>query len=74
MTQPQQDSGIKRAVDAAGGAKAFAAALGITKQAVYAWLDQGYVPIGRVVEIEAQFGVSRNDLVKPQINNIMSEG
>ncbi len=44
--------GIARAIKAAGSQAALAKATGVTQQTVSLWLAQGFVPEGRVVEVE----------------------
>jgi DNA-binding transcriptional regulator YdaS (Cro superfamily) len=51
--------GLRAAITAAGNSKKLAAAIGVTAQAVSQWRD---VPIGRVLAIEAAFGVPRQKL------------
>jgi DNA-binding transcriptional regulator YdaS (Cro superfamily) len=50
---------LERAIDAAGGLVKFAASLGVTKQAVWQWVE---VPPLRVLQVERISGVSRHEL------------
>ena len=59
-------SGIQLAVEAAGGQHALARMCGVTQPTVYGWLERGYAPTSRVIEIEALTGVPRKDLVNPR--------
>ncbi|WP_442951832.1 Cro/CI family transcriptional regulator [Oryzomicrobium sp.] len=59
-------SGIKQAIESAGGQVALAEALGVSQQAISGWLLRGYVPTGRVVEIETLYGVPRARLINPR--------
>ena len=61
------ETGIARAVALAGSQHKLAARLGVSQQAVHSWVRQGYVPLRRVVEIEAEFGVERRELCAPYL-------
>jgi DNA-binding transcriptional regulator YdaS (Cro superfamily) len=52
-------NGLKKAIKAAGGPVAFANALGINRQAVWAWKQ---IPAERIIEIERLTGVPREEL------------
>lgn len=60
-------SGISQAVVKAGGQAAMAETLGVSQQSISKWVRAGFAPVARAVEIEAQFGVPRAALVKPQL-------
>ena len=64
-------TGIGRAVRLAGSQALLADTLGVSQQAVSAWLKQGWVPHLRAVEIETKFGVPRVFLVNPQIVELL---
>ena len=77
----KRNSGIQRAIAAAGGARHLASRMSssphrvadsITKQAVYGWLYQGYVPLERAAEINEITGVPIADLVNPRIIEVLS--
>lgn len=53
------DTGLKRALEAAGTGEKLAAALEITPQAISQWER---VPLSRVFEVERITGVPRHDL------------
>jgi DNA-binding transcriptional regulator YdaS (Cro superfamily) len=59
-------TGIKKAVDLAGGANALAHKLGVTHQAIYVWMRKGWVPAQRALEIEHLFDIPRVELFKPE--------
>ena len=67
-----QESGIEKAITIAGGQAPLAKQLGVSQQAVSLWHRQGWVPLKRVNEIEAQFGIPRLELVKPAILDLVS--
>jgi DNA-binding transcriptional regulator YdaS (Cro superfamily) len=60
-------TGIKKAIEMAGGANALAAKLGVTHQAVYVWLRKGWVPSQRALQIEHLFDIPRAELFKPEL-------
>lgn len=60
---------VEQAVFAAGSQKAMATALGVTQQAVSAWLAQGFVPASRAKEIEVLYGVPRAELISPKLRD-----
>jgi DNA-binding transcriptional regulator YdaS (Cro superfamily) len=60
-------TGIKLAIDLAGGACALAYNLGVTHQAIYTWAKRGWVPMQRALQIEQEYGVPRTQLLKPDI-------
>jgi DNA-binding transcriptional regulator YdaS (Cro superfamily) len=60
-------TGIKKAVDLAGGANPLALKLGVSHQAVYVWIRKGWVPAHRALEIEKMFDIPRAELFKPEL-------
>lgn len=64
-------TGIEEAIETAGGQVKLAERLGVTQQAVSLWLSKGYVPTGRVVEVEALFGVPRAKLINPRLADLV---
>lgn len=63
--------GIKDVVHIAGGQAALARQLGVSQQAVSKWVQRGFAPVNRVVEIEAQFGVPRHRLIDPKLRDLV---
>lgn len=59
-------SGVLHAIVKAGGFSQLARDVGVTYQAVQQWHSQGYVPLTRVTELEALYGVPRNELMNPK--------
>jgi len=64
-------NGVELAIEAAGGQVKLAEALGVTQQAVSTWLQRGFVPLKRVVEIETLFGVPRARLINPRFADLV---
>jgi predicted transcriptional regulator len=64
-----ETTGIEDAIEAAKTQDLLAEALGVTQQAVSGWLKQGWTPLDRAIEIEAQFGIPRARLVSPRIRS-----
>lgn len=67
-------SGIELVVTMAGGQARLAHQLGVTQQAVASWMRRGYVPVRRVIEIESQYGVARENLVSPRLLGLLPLG
>jgi hypothetical protein len=66
-TKDTKMTGIKKAIEMAGGANALATKLDVTHQAVYVWLRKGWVPSQRALEIEKLFDIPRAELFKPEL-------
>ncbi len=64
-------NGVSLAIRAAGTQQKLAALLGVSQQAVSAWLDRGWVPLRRAQEIEASLGVPRAKLINPRIADLV---
>lgn len=67
MNNNERFPALREAIDKAGGIVKFAAAIGVTHQAVYAWFSKGWMPLERAVMVERLSGVDRLRLVKPSI-------
>jgi DNA-binding transcriptional regulator YdaS (Cro superfamily) len=67
-----RQSGVDQAIKRAGGQVALAAQLGVSQQAISVWRRRGWVPLRRVAEIEAQFGVPRAELLNPTVLDAVS--
>jgi hypothetical protein len=59
-------SGVLHAIVKAGGFSQMAREIGVSYQAVQQWSSQGYVPLTRVTEIEALYGIPRTELMNPK--------
>ena len=73
MDSSNVSTGIQKVVDMAGSQGRVAEILGVTQQAVSEWVRRGYAPSSRLVEIEAQFGVPRTDLIDPKLRDLLVE-
>ena len=59
------ETGIGKAVQAAGGTVPLSRKLGVTRQAVHAWLVKGYAPMLRAVQIEELYQIPRAECMNP---------
>lgn len=59
-------TGILHTIVKAGGFSQLARQIGVSYQAVQQWHSQGYVPLTRVTELEALYGVPRTELMNPK--------
>jgi hypothetical protein len=66
-------SGILDAVVRAGSLQNLSDKLGVSYQAVQQWLKIGYVPLGRIPEIESLYGVPRAVLMNPKYAAALAE-
>lgn len=66
-------SGILHAIVKAGGFSQLARDVGVSYQAVQQWSSQGYVPLTRVTEIEALYGIPRTELMNPKYAAALAE-
>ena len=65
-------SGIEEAIVAAGGRSLLAQRLGVTVQALCQWVQRGWVPAQRAIEIEQLYGVPRSRLLKPALAALLA--
>ena len=63
---------LNLAIDKAGGRVPLSKALGVERQAVYNWEQQGWVPAPRAIEIERKFGVNALLLIKPELRAVIT--
>lgn len=66
-------SGVLHAIVKAGGFSQMARDVGVSYQAVQQWSSQGFVPLTRVTEIEALYGVPRTELMNPKYAAALAE-
>lgn len=71
--KPAAQTGIGKAVVAAGGQAKLAEVLGVSQQFISVCYKRGWVPMDRAVEIEAQFGINRRDLLNPRLASLLEE-
>lgn len=64
-------TGITKAVDAAGSQTALAELLGVTQQAVSKWEARGWAPLERARQIANAFPIPLKDLIDPKIREMM---
>ena len=69
--QDVQETGIQRAVIAAGGQSKLAEMLGVSHQYISLAVRQGYVSPPRAQEIEAELGIPRHELVNPKLARVL---
>ena len=69
-----EQTGIAKAIEAAGSQEKLAEALGCTQQNVSIWKGQGWAPIERAREIEMLYGIPRMELASPKIINMVDTG
>lgn len=62
-----QESGVQRAVKAAGSQQLLAEALGLKQQTISTWVVRGYVPLDHVTAVSAVSGVPKRELVSPKV-------
>jgi DNA-binding transcriptional regulator YdaS (Cro superfamily) len=72
MQERQSSTGIALAVKQAGSQRKLAKTLGVSQQAVSLWVDQGWVPLRRVEQIEQKFSIPRVRLVNPRIIDLVT--
>jgi len=72
--EQKQMTGIAEAVLMAGSQARLAEVLGVSQQRVSKWVRNGWVPMGRILEIESQYGVSRHRLVNPRLTDLVGAG
>lgn len=67
------ESGISKAVTAAGSQANLAKALGVSPPIVCLWVHRGWVPLRRAQEIEAMYGVPRTQTMSPRVRDLVCE-
>lgn len=66
-----EQSGLARAVQFAGGVAAFSRSVGVTHQAVYQWLQRGWLPPRRAEQASELYGVPAAELLNPAITKLV---
>lgn len=64
---------VREVVRRAGGVGALSARLGITHQAVYGWIKQGWVPLRHAMLVQRLSGVSRDKFIDPRLLRALAE-
>lgn len=72
--EQKQMTGIAEAVLMAGSQSRLAEVLGVSQQRVSKWVRNGWVPTGRILEIESQYGISRHRLANPRLAALVGTG
>lgn len=67
----RKKTGIEKAVEAVGSQLKLATELDVSPQAVFNWVKQGYVPTGRILEIEKRYGIDRTELIDPKLLRLL---
>lgn len=67
------ETGVHEAIKRAGGQRRLGELVGASQQAVAKWARKGWMPVGRVIEVEQVTGVKRDRLVKPQLANLLAD-
>ncbi len=60
-------SGLQAAIDAAGSQAELGRVLGVTPPAISGWVQAGYVPPPRALQIEALYNIPRRTLLDPAL-------
>jgi len=58
----EKAKGLQIAIEAAGGQRALARAIGVSQSTLSEWVEVGQIPAHRVVQVEAVTGVKREKL------------
>lgn len=58
---------LRRVIEIAGSQQAVANELGVTQQAINKWMNRGWVPVRRALELELAYGVPRTSLADPRV-------
>jgi len=65
---------VFKAVELSGSIAELAKKLGVSRQVIYVWIRQGFVPLRRAIQIEEIFGIPRVQLIDPVLHTIFSDG
>jgi DNA-binding transcriptional regulator YdaS (Cro superfamily) len=71
MNTNDSPQGIELALSKVGSQEKLAQLMGVSQQAISAWLRRGYVPVQRAAEIEFFTGVHRHSLIKPRLRDLL---
>lgn len=62
MTSMEPQNPVELAIKTKGSLAALGAAVGVTAQAVWKWLQAGSIPVNRVLDVERATGIPRETL------------
>jgi len=69
--KPETQSDILReAVKSAGGQDEVAESLGVSQQAISAWVNRGYVPVHRARQFAAVVGLTPSEVVSDTLREV----
>lgn len=72
MNRKKKQSGIERVIAIATTQAQVAADMGVMQQTVSHWLKVGHMPPKRAAKAEKLYGVSRAELVDPELRKMVS--
>lgn len=62
---------VDQVITQAGSQTALARALGVKQPVISHWRRKGWMPLTRAVQCEQMYGVSRLELVKPSLREVL---
>lgn len=68
-----EETGIQRACDQVGNQAALGRELGVSHQAVSAWVKQGFAPLDRVPQIAELTGIPPRELCDPALVGLLTQ-
>lgn len=67
MTTATELKGLALAVEKAGSISALARLVGVAHQVMNRWVQKGFVPLDRAVQINQEYGIPTRELVNPKL-------
>jgi len=71
MTTATDLKGVALAVEKAGSISALARFVGVAHQVMNRWVQKGYVPLDRAVQINQEYGIPTRELVNPKLVKVL---
>ncbi len=71
MATTREPTALDAAVEKAGSISALARLIGVKHQVVNRWVQKGFVPLDRAVQINQEYGIPTRDLVNPRLVNAL---